>query len=792
MTLFALLFSCGIILASYLPVLPALNSVALVLLLSGSVCGLLRRKIPLLVYPLALLFGLGYGIFYGYHLLAQQLPEDCAEKEIVVEGQVIDLPQEDSRHQLFSFAIKRAYDPAAANISFAQFPPQIKLSSFGHLRVKTGERWRLLVKLKPSRGFVNPGGFDYQAAQLRRGVGATGSVKAGAINQLIKQQPRFTMDVLRYDLQQWLIGASQSPEKGILIALLVGDTSLVDKAHWNEMLKTGTNHLIAISGLHLGFFAIVGFFIGNFIGRFVQLVWHKCPSLVLGYFFSIALTLFYSIIAGLNIPTLRTLIMLAVVQLAYVWRRSFRGRDTLLLALVLVLLYDPLAAYDIGFWLSFGAVAMLIFCFSGRIALAKVSAKQKYFSAVLVEFTKSQWVMFIGLLIPLAVFVHTSSLLAAPANFLAIPVITFFVVPCLILAAIFHFIWHGLENLFLTAAEMGLSLVHQWLSFLLTAGAGRFNPLITFSPWAIVLAMAGVLLVLLPRGLGSKKLGAIALGLALVAPLKPPPNLQLLTFDVGQGTSVLVRTPHHQLLYDTGPIYSENFDAGSGIVVPYLQGQGLRYLDMLVVSHNDLDHSGGLAGVLAATEVDRLLMGEPEKYDNMPELLAGTPPSPELCHQVSPWQWDEVSFRFITWPITAADKANNRSCVLLIEYQGHRILLAGDIEKPVENSLVAAGSLEPVEVLLAPHHGSHSSSTPGFVAQTKPEYVVYSAGYRNHYGHPHKDILARYASSGATGLNTAFTGALEFNWHAGRPLELLRYRAQEKRYWFALEAQTPK
>ena len=323
MTLLTLFFSIGIICAAYFPFLPSPGLVLCAAFASGGLALVLPKKIPQLIWLSAFVLGVSYGLMCGHHMLANQLSETLAGQDILVEGRVVDLPQEDSRRQLFGFRVSKAQTPSGTLID--SFPSKINLSSYDSLRVKTGEGWRLLVKLKVPRGFANPGGFDFQASLMRRGIGATGYIRASGSNQLLHQQPRFSMDVLRYQLQQWLINTSRSSEKGILVALLVGDTSLVDKDHWSEMLKTGTNHLIAISGLHIGFFAIIGFLVGNFIGRFAQLLWHKCPSLNIGYSCALAFALFYSLIAGMNIPTLRTLIMLAVVQWVYLWRRSFRG-----------------------------------------------------------------------------------------------------------------------------------------------------------------------------------------------------------------------------------------------------------------------------------------------------------------------------------------------------------------------------------------------------------------------------------------------------------------------------------
>jgi len=775
-----LFFSIGIILAGYVPELPSFLFIFLLLAAAFLIALLSHKRFAISWSVFALVVGLAYGLIAGHNLLAIQISDKFVERDVIVEGRVVDLPQLNNRRQLFTFKVSKAYSAYAPESLFEPFPGKVLVSSYGELRVKTGEYWKLTLKLKKPRGFVNPGGFDYQAYLLRRGIGATGYIRQGN-NQLMQAQPAGSLDVLRYELQQWLINTSNSPEKGILVALLVGDTSLVDKSRWEEMIKTGTNHLIAISGLHLGFFAIVGFFIGNTLGRFVQVFCHRCPSMVSGYVCSIGFSLFYSLIAGFNIPTIRTLIMLATVQLALLFRRSFRGCDSLLVALVLVLLYDPLASYDIGFWLSFCAVAMLIFCFSGRIPPTIQSGLRQTIRQHFTVFLKSQWVMFVGLLIPLSVLINTSSLLAPLANFIAIPVITFFVVPCLIVSALCHYSLTGAETFFLGCAEWGMSGVHHWLKYLLYAGQDKFNPLVNLNPWAIPLALLGTLLMLLPRGLGNKYVAGGILIFSLIIPLKHLPDLQLLVFDVGQGTAILIRTPHHQLLYDTGPVYTENFDAGSGIIVPYLKSQGLQILDTLVVSHNDQDHSGGLPGVLAAVDVANLWLGEPDKY--RPDKWS---PVVENCHEQLPWRWDQVSFQFIHWPISASAKANNHSCVLLIEYRGQKILLTGDIEKQVEQILLAQEQLTNVNILLAPHHGSHTSSTPGFVAHLHPQYVIYSAGFHNQHGHPHKDVQERYRAQGAQPLNTAYSGAIEFNWDNSGGPTIRQYRQFSKRYWFDL------
>lgn len=773
-----ILFSVGIVLAGYLQVLPDLT-ITLISIILALVCALpFYKKYRLFLWMPALLLGFCYGIYSGHRLIELQLSDDFVDRELIIEGKVIGLPQVDARRQLFTFKVSNVFTAQEMQLLKIPLPKLINLSSYSNLRVKTGEEWRLQVKLKRPRGFVNPKGFDYQASLLRKGIGATGYVRSGE-NTLLRNAPTFSIDVLRNQLKNWLLEASDSTEKGILLALLIGDTSLVDKEHWDELLKTGTNHLIAISGLHVGFFAIVGYFFGSFFGRCVQLMWHKCPAVVGGYLCSLSFAIFYSLLAGFNIPTIRTLIMLSVVQLALFWRRSFFGGSTLALALVLVLLYDPLAAYDIGFWLSIFAVAVLIFSFSGRISSKHSAGVWSNIKIQLSVFGKSQWVMFIGLLIPLSLLVHTSSLLAPAANFIAIPLITFFVVPCLILAAVIHSLFSFGATLCLDMAEFGIQWFHYWLQLLLAYGDGRANPLININGLSIAIASIGVLLILLPRALGNRSVGLFSIVVSLLVPSGTRPDLSMLVFDVGQGTAVLIRTPRHQLLYDTGPLYTENFDAGSGIIVPYLKGQGINTLDGVVVSHNDQDHSGGLSGLMASTQMERLWFGQLEETKSQLQKSFA-----QNCHHQQSWEWDGVTFSFLHWDVEEGEaKSNNFSCVLMVEYKGQKILLPGDIEKDVERQLVEKEGLTRVDVLLAPHHGSRTSSTRRFVEKVAPRFVIYSAGFRNQHGHPHPDVRSRYQAVGAREFNTATSGALEFIWR-GERMEITEYRHSEQRYWF--------
>jgi len=821
MPLYLLFFALGIIATGFFPQLPSPLFLLPLLIVLLFLRRFLSRWSLAIVQPsfcsmlgfganacIALLLGILWGVVSGRQLLAMQLPESMSSQDWLVTGYIDSLPQIKSARVGFVFKVDSVHTLQGQSLDTTSFPSTIKLSWYRpspSLQLVTGDYWQLRVRLKPPRGFVNPAGFDYQAWLLRRGIGAVGYVVDKNSNQLLSP-PTSTwsltrwVDKQRYGLQQWLLANSHSSERGILIALLIGDSDQLTKPQWLRMQQTGTNHLIAISGTHVGFLALFGFYLGLLIGKLLHSVWHRCSVYLVAYLCAVICCLFYSALAGFNIPTLRTALMLTLFYAMALHRRSVRGIDIYCLALAVVMIIDPLAAYDMGFWLSFGAVGLLLFYFSGRYVIKPQSViKQpsifnqqgepwRGFSPreLFVGFLRSQWVMAIGLLVPLSLFIHSIALVSPIANLIAIPLITFFVVPCLLIAAGLHAVFPWLSGVFLGCAEAGMEWLKVWLDFLLRLGQGHVNPTVAFSPSiAALLAISGLLL-LLPRGLFPRALGygGIVLGLCLAFLLPKPhdSDLRITVLDVGQGTAVVIQTPEHTLVYDTGPEYSDEFDAGSAIVAPYLSSQSIRHIDTLVVSHLDKDHAGGLTGLLGKVQVDDILLGEfPSETDKNYTALK----SAHNCHTQSPWQWGDVHFRFLNWPIPMNASANNRSCVLLVSYQGQTVLLPGDIEREVEQQLLASKQLSPsVTLLLAAHHGSHSSSTIGFVNTTRPRHVVYSAGYRNQHGHPHADIRERYRLAGSRAWNTAEHGALVFEWEQGVMTPVVAYREKAHRYWY--------
>ncbi len=712
--------------------------------------------------------GLAWGLVYGHWAVSSVLPESLEGQDLVVEGRVIELPDQDSRRLRFVLQVAQAHTTQGEPLK--TFPRRLQLSWYDLTRdVHAGDEWRLQVRLKRPRSFVNPGGFDYQVWQLRRGVGGTGYVRSAQLNQRLSERPFVSVDQRRQAMRDWLLANTQEPRQGLMLALLLGDRSRITSDQWRQLQVTGTNHLVAISGLHVGFVGLLGWLLGGLLGRLLTGL--RLPPGVFGCALASLFAFVYSALAGFSLPTRRALIMLLVVQLAILLRRRLRPFDGWCLALVLVLVSDPLAPHDAGFWLSFGAVGVLILAFAGR-----VSPKKPFPGLSLV---RAQWAIFVGLLVPLALLMQEVSLVAPIANILAIPLVTFLVVPGLLLGALVGDWLPLLSRVGLWVADKGLEALEAWLA-LVSAAAGDLAsyPLVLNARGIWLIGLAAVIL-LLPRGLPGRWLVWPCVFLALWVPIKERPPLMFTALDVGQGLALVIQTPNHTLVYDTGPAYGERFDAGSGIVVPYLRGQGVERLDALVLSHNDADHTGGLEGLLEHMPPKGVFYGELQRLPSLVESL-----NARSCHQQPPWQWDQVEFRFLGVAAHIPQSANDHSCVLLVSYGDTRLLLPGDISRRMEYRLLGAGMVdEPVDLVVAAHHGSRTSSSAGFVAKTRPRWVIFSAGYRSQHGHPHPQVVGRFSAQGARPLNTADTGAIEMIWHQPGDPHIHLAREQQRRYW---------
>lgn len=731
-----LALASGLIVLRFLPAIPALEWVLLML---GA--GLLLLVVR--VYPAGLfLLGLSWACVQGQSALDDRLSPALDGRTLWVEGRVVGLPQQSDA--VVRFEVRDAYS------RHATLPSTLRLSWYGGPPVNSGERWRLAINLKRPKGLLNPQGFDYQAWLLAQRIGATGTIKDG---QLLAPARHAWRDGLR----QQLLQTEANGRAPWLAALVMGDGSGLSADDWKLLQATGTVHLLVISGQHIGLFAGLIYGLVALLARYG--LWpRRLPWLPWACGLAFAGALGYGLLAGFEVPVQRACAMLGLVL---IWRLRFRHLGVwlpFLLALNAVLIIEPLASLMAGFWLSFAAVAVLIFTFSSRLGPWSWRA----------AWLRPQGLIAIGLFPMLWVLGLPISLSGPLANLVAVPWISLLVLPAALLGTVLLPVpWVG-EGLLWVAGGLlnGLIWGLKWL-------AGTLSPWLPASvPIGVwLLAALGALLLLLPAGMVLRPLGWPLVLLAVLAPrtLVPPGQAEVLQLDVGQGLAIIVRTRHHTLLYDAGPKV-RNLDQGERVVVPALQAMGIGTLDMMLISHADSDHAGGALAVQRAMKVKRVVSGD---VPLLAEQLQAQP-----CNSGERWEWDGV--KFALWQWDGATDGNQRSCVLQIEASDERLLLTGDINIDAERAFLDSPLAVPTHWLQAPHHGSRTSSSMVFLKNLSPSAVLISRGHGNTFGHPHPQVMARYKALGMGIWDSAEHGAVRFRLGTFGVAESLR---EQRRFW---------
>jgi competence protein ComEC len=794
-----------------------------------------RTGLLALTLVIALGGGFGWAALRAELALSDALDRQWEGRDISVTGVIASLPQPFERGVRFDFDIEAVLLPgvlpaplpasqpgallgpngqgvpsAAVRDSPAGIPSRVSLAWYNGLSpeefqdvqpVRAGERWRFTVRLRRPHGSVNPHGFDYEAWLLERGIRATGYVRparavaagvrgeGGGTRRLddLVLRPGYLLERLREQLRARLWQAlAEGRHAGILIALAIGDQRAIEADEWQVFARTGVSHLMSISGLHVTM-------VSGLFGFLVLWLWRRAPPLALrwpaqkaGAVAAALAALLYCLLSGFAVPAQRTLYMVTVVAVALVLDRMTAASRVLALALVVVLLLDPWAVIAPGFWLSFGAVAVIFHVGANRPrGEARAEALHSRLMATLANWGVVQWAVTVGLVPLLLVLFGQVSVVSPIANAIAIPVVSFVITPLALAGALLP-----IDALLLVADWVTAQLMPmlEWLSGLDGAVWQQHAP----AWWTLLPAVLGILWLLAPRGFPARPLGVVLLlPMFANAPAGPGRGEAWLTvFDVGQGLAVLVRTERHALLYDAGPMWSPQADSGSRVILPYLRGEGIGGLDVLAVSHDDNDHSGGAGSVAAALPVARFVSSM-----SMSELpaswAANRLPYRQPCRSGQAWAWDGVRFEWLH-PGGAGQaeqlaehrvSPNDRSCVLRVVTAHGAALLAGDIEKGSERALLARhgsdGKLA-ADLLSVPHHGSGTSSTPEFVAAVSPRLAVFSVGYRNRFGHPRADVWARYAD--AERVRTDEAGAVGIRFADGR-MALERSRVSSRRYW---------
>lgn len=755
-----LAFLAGALALQYLPGLPPAYSYAAVVPALACLFWLPARL------PALCALGFLWAAFQA-QLVQQSLLDPRLEGHtLLVEGTVADIPRQFSEHDTrFLFRVDRASDGETAEV----FKGKVRLSWYRtDQRPALGERWQLAVRLKRPHGYANPGGFDYERWLFQQRISASGYVRQDARNRRLDRDAAGFIAGLRRHIGAQFDALVPGPDSLPLIrALTIGERGTLTPAHWDTLRATGTSHLMAISGLHISLVA-------GLVFGLVRLAWARLGTLAetvpaprAAALAALLAAILYAGLAGLGIPTRRALVMVGVAMLAVLAGRQTRPAQVLCLAVLAVLLVDPLALLAAGWWLSFWAVALILYTTSGRLGGEGVWRK----------WCQVHIVLAISLLPVLLVFFQQVSLVSPLANVVAVPWVSLLVVPTALTGTLLLAVSEPAGSALLVFSARLMDVL--WL-FLERMGDSGWALLHWHQPvaWTLLPAAAGILLLFAPHGIPGRGLGLLLmLPMIRVMPPAPGPGEAWVTLlDVGQGLSTVVRTRQHTLVYDAGPRYSPTFDTGTAVVVPYLRSRGIRHVDKLIVSHGDNDHVGGVPSLLGEMAVAQVRAG-------VPEAIASRTAVP--CRHGERWNWDGVEFVVLHPGRGHQRKGNNASCVIRISAAGgQRILLTGDIESSAEQALLRAhpGQLR-AEVLVVPHHGSLTSSSVTFIEAVSPETALFPVGYRNRYGFPRQQVIDRYRSTGAELLDTAAHGAVSIRLGRGQRPSISAYRCARPRYW---------
>lgn len=736
----------------------------------------LRNKQAFLV---GLAFGWAWSWLWGYYYVQQQLSEEMVKQDVLVTGQIVSIPQIYPQHVTFNFRVEELQ----FNNQFYSAPQNLRLSWYRNPHTEfaqeipvltVGQTWQFIVRLKPPHGFMSPGANDYSQHLFSQHIDAIGYVHTKHLPVLLSNEVCWKdwvnkqREELWVQLQHVLNAQAQS---GIIAALAIGERNNITTEEWKILQATGTSHLVAISGLHVGLVAALVMGLTAKIMCYLGSITARFPARICASVLALVAALIYSALAGFAVPTQRALIMLTLIIYGVMQQRNTSRVYILITAVVIILFYDPLATLSVSFWLSFIAVAAIFYIIQGRQAR---EASEKFTRWC--EWGRLQWGISC-LLIPITLWYFQQAPLVSPlANAAAIPWVSFIVVPLALSGCIFLYLWPWLGELLLQFATFTMQIIWPLLQWLATRSYATWEFSIPYF-WVYAVLIIAVLILFMPRGLPGKWYGLCALlPLWFLSPARPAAGeVWVDVLDVGQGLAVVIRTQHHTLLFDAGDVLSDRLDAGSAVIVPFLRKAGVNTLDALMISHDDRDHAGGAETLLEKLQVKQVYAGE-----NWRTALTKV----SACQAGQYWQWDKVEFQVLHPGNQKKWQDNNASCVLKISSGQHSVLITGDIESPAENYLVKHYPDKlATTILIAGHHGSATSSSKRFIQHTDPQYVVFSAGYLNRFNFPNRKVAARYAERGVISLMTGTHGTIHLAFDAEKVEKPETYLEFYRRYW---------
>lgn len=698
--------------------------------------------------------------FCAQQRLDERLPLEARGRDVAVGGWIDGFPTSAPGQTAFAFRV----EPRVAGV-----PERLRITWYGAPELAAGDSLALTVRLRPPHGARNPSGFDYEQWLLVNGFGATGYVRSGE-HAPPSAQWGARWQRYRAKLAQRLASSAPSDDAAaLLIALAIGERYRFDERHWTDFRRTGTSHLVAVSGMHVALLGLAVFAVLRWSCLRLPAPWRSF-DLEWAAAGSALATAYYAALTGFAVPAQRSLVMIVVALAVLVSRRSIGAVQGLAATLVAVLVWDPFAPLTASFWLSFVAVAVLLALAMPRPLGVGGTLQRTWYAAR--TFVALQWAIALALVPLTAWYFGELSLVGPVVNLIAIPVFNFALVPLAVLAtaavslaplaAATELVVHVAG----VAAGAAVAVLHACADLQWAALGMPLPP----RP-AMVIAVCGVVFALAAPPLRGRALAWLAIVPLFVPRVSLPAHgeVRAVVLDVGHGLAVLVETRRHRLLFDAGPTFPSGFDTGADIVLPALAANGRRGLDVLVVSHADNDHAGGAAAVAAAFP-DAVVLTGPDAA-----RFGGG-----VCAAGQQWQWDGVLFRVLHPAPTFAARGNESSCVLKIEAAGAALLLTGDIERLGETALAAAPLR--ADVVVVPHHGSATSSTPAFVTATRAAHAVVSAGWANRWGFPRAEVRKRWRDAGAALLVTGESGAISIA--LGREGAVVRAeRDGRHRYW---------
>ena len=742
--------ACLLLPLDALPPPPAMAALAV----AGLAIGLALRRAE----PAAFVVALAWSWLALDARLSQRLDPALEGRDLVLRGVVASVP----RPVPEGVRLRIAVDAGSG------LPPLVELTAYDVAEMpRATDRVVAEARLRRPRGFANPGGTDLEARMLREGIGATGYVKSLEIRRRGWREVAAAPVLVARDAAAQAISAAlgERPATGIVQGLAVGLQDALSREQWRELARSGTSHLMAISGMHIGMFALAAAWVARRVQRVRQRRGAPGAARDVAAVAGCIAAFGYSLLAGWSVPTQRTMVMILLAAVALLCRRRVGPADALGAGVLAVLAIEPLAPLASGFWLSFGAVGALMLAGAGLLGHERPLA----------AYARSQLAVGIGLVPVLAASFGSLSLVAPLVNLLAIPLYTLVIVPGVLVGTALASAMPSLGAVVLAAVAWLIEATWPLIAVPAAWPSSGFG-VASLPPWCWSALVCGAVASLLPLPAPGRVAGvAMVVAAALWRPSPPCEGCARFTLlDVGQGLAAVVETRRHVLVYDTGPAFRSGADAGALVVEPFLRSRAIRRVDLLVASHDDADHTGGALTLAALVSVH----GRAASGHALDAL--GTV---ERCRAGRRWTWDGVEFEWRHPGPTLAEHDNDRSCVLAVRTAGGSLLLTGDVQKQAEQELVRAGLGGPYDVVVVPHHGSRTSSGAPLVDGTRARWALVSAGYRNRWGFPATAVVERWQQSGARVLVSADSGAIELELGPAGASEPAEWRRSRRRTW---------